>query len=170
MKLQGIFAEITTPFDHKGDIYKTKVEHNVEQWNRTTLAGYVVCGRSGEGATLAAEEKSKVCEMVAKYAGPEKLLIAATAMPGVRETVALANRAADLGYKAVLIDVPYRDRETQLAYFRAIADQSRIPVIAGDANTDVAAAVAQHPNIVALCDDAGKGAGSGPDMGIDMLA
>src|SRR2546430_17116493 len=58
MKLQGIFAEITTPFDHKGDIYKTKVEHNVEKWNRTTLAGYVVCGRAGEGALLAGGGKA----------------------------------------------------------------------------------------------------------------
>jgi len=157
MKLQGIFAEITTPFDHKGDIYKTKVEHNVEKWNRTTLAGYVVCGKAGEGALLTAEEKSAVWEMVAKYAAPEKLLIAATGMPGVRESVVLANRAADLGYKAALIDVPYHAAETQLAYSRAVADQSRIPVIAGGA--DVAAAVAQHPNIVALCGDVGKAAG-----------
>src|SRR5690349_13119162 len=159
MKLQGIFAEITTPFDHKADIYKTKVEHNVEKWNRTTLAGYVVCGKAGEGALLAAEEKSDVWEMVAKYAAPEKLLIAATGMPGVRETVALANRAADLGYKFALVDVPYRAAETQLAYFRAIADQSRIPVIAGGANTDVAVAVSQHPNIVALCGEGVEAAG-----------
>jgi len=164
MKLQGIFAEITTPFDHKGDIYKTKVEHNVEKWNRTTLAGYVVCGRAGEGTLLAAEEKSAVWEMVAKYAAPEKLLIAAAGMPGVRESVVLANRAADLGYKAALVDVPYRAAETQLAYFRAVADQSRIPVIAGGANSDVAAAVAQHPNIVALCGDVGKAAGPSIDV------
>ncbi len=162
MKLQGIFAEITTPFDHKGDIYKTKVEHNVEKWNRTTLAGYVVCGKAGEGALLAAEEKFAVWEMVAKFAAPEKMLIAAVAMPGVRETVALANRAADLGYKAALVDVPHRAAETQLAYFRAIADQSRIPVIAGGA--DVAVAVSQHPNIVAMCSDAGKAAQSGVDV------
>lgn len=162
MKLQGIFAEITTPFDHKGDIYKSKVEHNVEKWNRTTLAGYVVCGRAGEGALLAAEEKAAVWEMVAKYASPDKVLIAAAAMPGVRESVALANRAADLGYKAALIDVPYRAAEIQLAYFRAIADQSKIPVIAGGA--DVAAAVAQHPNIVALCSSAERAAGAGLDV------
>ena len=161
MKLQGIFAEITTPFDHKGDIYKTKVEHNVEKWNRTTLAGYVVCGRAGEGALLAGEEKAAVWQMVAKYAAPEKMLIAATAMPGVREGVALANRAADLSYRAVLVDVPHRRAETQLAYFRAIADQSRIPVIAGGVDTGVAAAVSQHPNIVAVCGDAGKAVGSG---------
>jgi 4-hydroxy-2-oxoglutarate aldolase len=170
MKLQGIFAEITTPFDHKGDIYKTKVEHNVEKWNRTTLAGFVVCGRAGEGALLAAEEKTAVWKMVAKYATAEKLLIAATAMPGVRESVALANRAADLGFKAALVDVPFRAAETQLAYFRAIADQSRIPVIAGDAATGIAAAVSQHPNIVALCGDAGKTEGSSPGVCIDVLA
>src|SRR5579872_3082939 len=34
MKLQGIFADTTTPFDHKGEIYKVKVQHNVEKWNR----------------------------------------------------------------------------------------------------------------------------------------
>jgi len=170
MKLQGIFAEITTPFDHKGDIYKTKVEHNVEKWNRTTLAGYVVCGRAGEGELLAAEEKSAVWEMVAKWAAPEKVLIAATAMPGVRESVALANRAADLGYKAALVDVPHRRAETQLAYFRAIADQSRIPLIAGGVDISVAAAVAQHPNIVAVCGDADKTAGSGAGVSIDLFA
>lgn len=170
MKLQGIFAEITTPFDHKGDVYKTKVEHNVEKWNRTTLAGYVVCGRAGEGALLAAEEKIAVWEMVAKYAAPEKVLIAATAMPGVRESVALANRAADLGYKAALVDVPHRRAEIQSLYFRAIADQSRIPVIVGGCEPDVAAAIAQHPNIVAWCGDAGKAAGSGVGVSLEMLA
>jgi 4-hydroxy-2-oxoglutarate aldolase len=89
MKLQGIFAEITTPFDHKGDIYKTKVEHNVEKWNRTTLAGYVVCGRAGEGELLAAEEKAAVWEMLAKWAS-RKMLIATVAMPAF--SVTLANR------------------------------------------------------------------------------
>ena len=146
MKLQGIFADITTPFDHKGDIYKVKVQHNVEKWNKTTLAGYVVCGAAGEGALLSAEEKIAVWEMVAKFAAAEKLLIAAAAAPGVRETVALANRAADLGYKAALIESPHRDVNTQLIYFRAIADQSRIPLIVG---SEIAV---QHPNVVALCD------------------
>jgi len=166
MKIQGIFAEITTPFDHKGDIYRSKVEHNVQKWNRTALAGYVVCGRAGEGALLAAEEKAAVWEMVAKWAGPEKMLIAATAVPGVRESVALANRAAALGYRAALVDTPYRSAETELAYFRAVADQSRIPLIAGCGAPGVATAVAQHPNVLASCNDAGTAA----HQGLDVLA
>ena len=34
MKLHGIFPPIATPFDHKGDLYKVKVQHNVEKWNQ----------------------------------------------------------------------------------------------------------------------------------------
>src|ERR1035441_8943101 len=57
MKLQGIFPPITTPFDHAGNIYAAKLQHNIEQWNRTTLAGYVVTGSTGESVLLTAEEK-----------------------------------------------------------------------------------------------------------------
>ncbi len=148
MKLQGIFADITTPFDHKGDIYKVKVQHNVEKWNRTTLAGYVVCGPAGEGELLAAEEKLAVWEMVAQCAAPEKLLIAGVAAPGVREAVWLANRAAELGYKAALVEARHGLVETQSLYFRAVADQSRIPLIL-EATCPEAAGVT-HPHVAAI--------------------
>jgi len=161
MKLQGIYADITTPFDHKGDIYKAKVQHNVEKWNRTSLAGYVVCGEAGEGAQLSSEEKIAVWELVAKHAATEKLLIAAAGTPGVRETVALCSRAADAGYKAALVKSGHRSAETKALYFRSVADQARIPVIIAGAEPDEAAAAGQHPNIVALYDRTGETAHPG---------
>ena len=168
MKLQGIFADITTPFNHKGDIYKVKVQHNVEKWNRTTLAGYVVCGAAGEGALLASEEKAAVWEMVAKYAAPEKLLIAASAAPGVRETIHLSNRAADLGYKAAFIDSPHHRPETESLYFRSVADQSKIPLILAGAGPELAAA--QHPNVIAVCDRQGRTALPGAQVLVTSAA
>ena len=78
MKLQGIFADITTPFDHKGDIYKVKFQHNVETWNRTTLAGYVVCGAAGEGDLLATTKKSRFGRWWHSMPAAEKVLIAAS--------------------------------------------------------------------------------------------
>ncbi len=149
MKLQGIFADITTPFDHKGDIYKVKVQHNVEKWNRTTLAGYLVCGTAGEGELLATEEKLAVWEMVGQCSAPEKLLIAGIAAPGVREAVWLANRAAEFGYKAALVNARHALAETQSLYFRAVADQSRIPLILDGACPEAAAGV-KHPNVIAI--------------------
>jgi 4-hydroxy-2-oxoglutarate aldolase len=146
MKLQGIFLPVSIPFDHDGDIYAVKVQHNVEKWNRTALAGYVVCGR--EGVYLSAEEKIRMWESVAEYSAPEKLLIASVGMPGVRETVNLANHSESLGYKAALVSAPNESAETRSLYFRAVADRSKIPlIIAGQDH------IPEHPNITAVLAD-----------------
>jgi 4-hydroxy-2-oxoglutarate aldolase len=142
MKLQGIFLPVAVPFDHNGDLYPVKVQHNVEKWNRTELSGYVVCGP--ESIYLTSEEKIRMWEWVAEYSAPEKLLIAATGMPGVRETVNLTNHAESLGYKAALVRAPNESPETQLVYYRAVADRSKIPLIIEGSAQEI-----RHPNIVA---------------------
>jgi 4-hydroxy-2-oxoglutarate aldolase len=98
MKLQGIFVSVATPFNHRGEIWQTKVEHNVAKWNRTSVAGYVVCGDAGEGATLSREEKIRMWEWVAKYADPGKVLIAAA------DATEEIDVAMGLGYKGVAND------------------------------------------------------------------
>jgi 4-hydroxy-2-oxoglutarate aldolase len=135
MKLQGIFPPITTPFDYNGNIYVSKIQHNVEKWNLTTLSGYVVIGSTGESVMLMPDEKFTLWEQVAKYAASEKLLIAGTGVESVRETVLLTNRAAEMGYKAAMVRTPHYYKnlinrsEAQMLYFRAVADQSKIPLI-----------------------------------------
>jgi 4-hydroxy-2-oxoglutarate aldolase len=135
IRLQGIFPPIATPFDYNGDIYSSKIQHNVEKWNLTTLSGYVVMGSTGESVMLMAEEKYAVWEQVAKYAAPEKVPIAGTGAERVRETVLLTNRAAGMGYKAAMVRTPHYYKnlinrtDAQMLYFRAVADQSKIPLI-----------------------------------------
>ncbi|MGA2145525.1 MAG: dihydrodipicolinate synthase family protein [Bryobacteraceae bacterium] len=170
MKLQGIFPPITTPFDHAGEIYWSKIAHNVEKWNRTTLAGYVVMGSTGESVHLTAEEKTQVWEAVAKHAAPEKLLIAGTGMESVRETVSLTNRAAELGYKAAMVRTPHYYKnlinraDAQTLYYRAVADQSRLPLIiynwpqatGVDIPVEAVVALSEHPNVVAIKESSGN--------------
>ena len=61
----------------------------------------------------------------------EKLLIAGTGVESVRETVALTNRAAEIGYKVAMVRTPHyyknliNNAAAQMLYFRAVADQSR---------------------------------------------
>ncbi|HLH41022.1 MAG TPA: dihydrodipicolinate synthase family protein [Bryobacteraceae bacterium] len=142
MKLQGILIPIAIPFDHNGDIYPVKIRHNVEKWNRTGVSGYVVSGR--ESIYLTAEEKIRVWEWTAEYSAPEKIRIASTGMPSVRETVELSNRAESLGYKAASIGVPHAAVETQKIYLSAVADQSRIPILIDGAAPEGLS----HPNIL----------------------
>ena len=170
MKLQGIFPPIATPFNHEGEIYKTKVFHNIEKLNKTALGGYVVCGSTGESVMLTTEEKTQLWAWVAEFADPSKLLIAGTGMESVRETVALTNRAADLGYKAAMVRTPHYyknlidNHDAQLLYFRAVADQTKIPLMiynwpqttGVDIPVETVVALSEHPNVIAVKESSGS--------------
>lgn len=170
MKLHGIFPPIATPFNHEGEIWKVKVQHNIEKWNLTGLAGYVVCGSTGESVALTTDEKIQLWEWVAQWAVSEKLLIAGTGMESVRETVALTNRAAEIGYRAAMVRTPHyyknliNNSAAQMLYFRAVADQSRIPLIiynwpqvtGVDIAPDAVAELSYHPNVIAIKESSGN--------------
>jgi 4-hydroxy-2-oxoglutarate aldolase len=170
MKLQGIYPPITTPFDHAGNLYGTKVQHNVERWNKTTISGYVVCGSTGEDVFLSTDEKFTLWELVAKYAAPEKLLIVGAGVESVKQTICLANRAAEMGYHAALIRTPHYFKNqmnqpaTQMLYFRSVADQAKIPVLiynwpqmtGVDLPPEAVAALSEHPNILGIKDSSGN--------------
>lgn len=176
MKLSGIFAAITTPFDHNGEIYRAKIEHNLSRWNANALAGYVVGSSAGEGVLLAHDEKIAVWELSAKSAGEGRTLIADVSVEGVREAADLACQAARLGYHAVCAQVPYYyggltyAAESQALFFRALADRSPIPVIIlnetgvfGDDDLSANAIVdlSQHPNIAGVIEAGCLGMGFG---------
>ncbi len=170
MKLQGIFPAIATPFDHKGDLYKVKFQHNIEKWNRAGLGGYLVTGSTGETPYLSGEEKLQVWRWAAEYAAPGRTLIAGAGAESVRETVRLSNCAAEMGYHAALVLAPHYYRammsrmETQMLFFRAVADQSKIPVmlyhfpqVTGiDLTPEAVATLAEHPNIIGMKDSSGN--------------
>ena len=170
MKLHGIFPPIATPFNHNGELYKAKVQHNVDKWNRTSLAGYVVCGSTGESVMLTADEKILMWEWVAESAAPGKLLIAGTGVESVQETVALTNRAADLGYVAAMVRTPHyyknllNRNDAQMLYFRSVADRTKIPLMIYnwpqatgiDISPEAVVALSEHPNIIAIKESSGS--------------
>jgi 4-hydroxy-2-oxoglutarate aldolase len=170
MKLQGIYPPIATPFDAEGNIYRAKLRHNVEKWNKTGLSGYVVCGSTGESVYLTTGEKLQLWEWVAECAAPGKLLMAGTGMESVRETVDLTNRAAALGYQAAMVRTPHYYKNllsnpaAQALYFRAVADQAKIPLMIYnwpqatglDIPPEAVAMLSEHPNIIAIKESSGN--------------
>ncbi len=170
LKLEGIYPPIATPFDSDGNLYKAKVKHNVEKWNRTGLSGYVVCGSTGESVMLTPEEKFQMFEWVAEYADASKLLMAGTGVESVRETVWLTNRAAEMGYKAAMVRTPHYYKNmlnnvaAQTLYFRAVADQSKIPIMiynwpqatGVDIPAEAVVELSEHPNILAIKESSGN--------------
>jgi 4-hydroxy-2-oxoglutarate aldolase len=169
MKLQGIFVDTTTPFDHNGDLYRVKIEHNIGKWNRTSVAGYVVGGFSGEGPLLSADEKAELWKLAGASAGPGKLLIAGVDAAGVRDAAAQVNRAGEHGFVAALVETPHYEKllahaDTQQLYFRSVADRARIPILISnrpsatgvDLTVETLVALSSHPNICGVVDHSGR--------------
>lgn len=170
MKLQGIFPALTTPFDAEGNLFKQKVLLNVRKLNEIALAGYTVCGSTGETPLMNLDERLELLDCVREASAEGKILIAGLASESVRESVRVANRAAEMGYHVALALSPYYYRsqmhrpETQALYFRAVADQSKLPVLlynmpavtGYDIPVETIADLSQHPNIIGMKDSSGN--------------
>jgi 4-hydroxy-2-oxoglutarate aldolase len=161
MKLQGMFAAVATPFDHTGAVYRVKVQHNFEKWSRTALAGFVVGSGAGEGPLMEPAEKLDVLRLAAHHVPKDRALLLDISAEGVWPAANLARAAATAGAQGVVSMVPHSYRnmmygaEAQMLYFRALADQSPVPVIVHNAPMTTGvdllpesiAALAAHPNI-----------------------
>jgi len=169
MLLEGIFPAVTTPFYPDGRLYLKKLEHNVERYSRTPVAGLVLLGSTGEAVMLSDEESRTVLRVARETAAPEKVLLAGVARESLVETLRLAEFAADQQYDAVLVRTPHyygpqMGRMEMLTYYRALADRSPLPVVLYsipkfthyELPVDVIAELAQHPNIIGLKDSSGS--------------
>src|ERR1019366_10293048 len=106
---------------------------------------------------------------VTEQATPDKILIAGTGVESRVETIARTRRAAELGYKAALVRTPhyYKPMMTHTAlleFYRAVADASPIPILVYsipqftgvEVPAELAARLAEHPNICGIKDSWGK--------------
>jgi 4-hydroxy-2-oxoglutarate aldolase len=172
MKLHGIFAPLTTPFDADGNVALGQMRSNVALYNKTKLAGYVPNGSTSESVLLRWEEVYKVWETVRDAATPEKILIAGTGAESTEETIEHTNRAAKIGYAVALVRTPsfYKPsiNDHMLAeHYLRVADAARIPVMVYSVpvftHVTVGASlierVGKHPNIVGMKDSSGDVAG-----------
>ena len=169
MLLQGIFPAVTTPFYSDGAVYYKKIEHNIDRYSRTPIAGMVVLGSTGEAVMLSDQERSEVLRVTAEVAAPEKVLIAGTGAESVIETLRLTELAAKLNYDVALVSTPhfYRPQmkpDAMLTFFRTVADHSPLPVLlytvppftAYDLPLEVITALAEHKNIIGIKESSGN--------------
>src|SRR3954469_21779842 len=168
MLLQGIFPAITTPFYPDGRVYLRKVEHNVDRYSKTPIAGMVVLGSTGEPVMLSDEERRDVLRVAAEFAAPEKVLIAGVGAESVLETLKMCEYAASLNYDAALVRTPFFYKpslkpEMVMNFFRTVADRSPLPVIlynvpvftSHDLPVDLVVQLAEHQNIIGMKESGG---------------
>ena len=168
MLLSGIFPALTTPFYPDGRLYLKKLEHNVDRYSRTPIAGMTILGSTGEVVMLSEDEQREVLRVAVETAAGEKVLLAGVGHESAIKTVEAAEYAAKLNYDVALIRTPHYYRpqmkpENLLAYYRFVADRSPLPVLlysvppftAYDLPVEVIVELAEHPNIIGIKESSG---------------
>jgi 4-hydroxy-2-oxoglutarate aldolase len=165
---EGVFIALTSPLVDDG-VSPVKIRENVEKYNRTDLAGYLVLGSTGESVLLADDESERLVEAVLGAAAPGRKVLVGTARESTWATIEFTRRVCRQGVAAALVRPPsyYRSRMTREAlksHFTAVAEASPVPVILYNMpqNTGISLEpqlvvdLAPHPNIIGLKESSGS--------------
>jgi 4-hydroxy-tetrahydrodipicolinate synthase len=129
--------------------------------------GVVPCGTTGETPTLTTEEKLKLIKVAVARCKGRALVIAGTGTNDTIRTISATKAAVEAGVDAVLVVTPYYNKPSQAgleAHFRAVADESSVPVILynvpGRTGVSIApstvAALSEHPRIIGIKEATGN--------------
>lgn len=157
---EGIATALITPITENGidyEAFKKLIDWQIDEG----IDALVVAGTTGEASTFSDDEHREAIDFAVKYVNGRLPVIAGTGSNDTAYALDLTRCACRSGADAVLVVTPYYNKATQkglIKMFTAIADESTVPVILYDVPSrtgmgiepETVAALAEHPNIVAL--------------------
>ena len=153
---QGACTALVTPF--RLDFVHTEAyDQLLDRQMKAGIAALVVCGTTGESATMSDTERLDLIGHTVDYVRGRGKVIAGTGSNHTAHAVTLSKEAEKLGADGLLLVSPYYNKATEaglIAHYTAIADQVHIPCIAYnvpsrtgvDIPVSVYRALAAHPN------------------------
>ena len=154
---QGSAAALPTPM-RGGEIDFEAFERLIDRQIDGGTAALVVCGTTGEPASLSAKEREWLIECALRRSAGRVPVIVGAGSNDTRAAAALVRQACAAGADGALCVTPYYNKTTQaglVAHFTALADAADIPLILYNVPSrtgvnllpETAAALARHPNI-----------------------
>ncbi len=124
---------IITPFTPDQEVDFSALERLAQHLIDTGSDAIVVNGSTGESPTTTESEKFEILKCVKSVIGNQPVkLIAGTGTNATRTTLALSEKAANLGVDALLVVIPYYNKPSQqgmLAHFGTVAKAIEAPII-----------------------------------------
>ena len=153
----GSAAAVATPFTGSGVDFPALQKHLDFLLENGTDA-LVVCGTTGEVATMSYEERMETVEAVVRHVDGRVPVIAGTGSNNTENAIALSRDAVSAGADGLLVVTPFYNKATQrglIRHFAAVADSAERPVILYNVPSrtgvkcaaETYAQLAGHPNI-----------------------
>ncbi len=163
----GSIVALVTPFDQKKAV-DFKALGNLLEWHiQEKTDAILVCGCTGEAATLSPEEHLKVISFAKDAVAGRVPVLAGTGSNNTTEALYLTGQAETIGVDAALIITPYYNKPTPaglLLHYTTIADRVKIPLILYNVPSrtgisllpETVAELSRKPNIVAIKEASGS--------------
>lgn len=127
----GSGVAIITPFNKEG-IDFNKFEELIEWHIASGTDAIIVCGTTGESATLPIEEHKTLIKCCVEKVNGRIPVIAGAGSNDTRHAIRTTQYAEEVGADGILSVVPYYNKTTQKGlyeHFKAIANSTKLPII-----------------------------------------
>lgn len=128
----GVGTAIATPFDEKGINYKS-FDKLLDYQLKNAVDAIVVCGTTGESATMNTSEKKELIEHTLDYVAGRTKVIVGTGSNNTKSAIEMSQFADKAGADGLLVVTPYYNKATQdglVKHYKLIADAVQTPIIA----------------------------------------
>lgn len=154
---QGSCTAIVTPFLEHGIDYD-RLKQDLEHQYENGTAAVVVCGTTGENATLSMDEHNELVRYTVNACQNKMKVIVGIGGNNTAATLKKAENAKAVGADAILMVTPYYNKSTQnglIAHFTYVADRVDLPMILYNVPSRTGIGIAaetyyelsKHPNI-----------------------
>ena len=128
---RGCGTAISTPFNEEGVNLKEFARLIEEQINNH-VDSIIVCGTTGESATMTEEERLQAIECAVKTSNGRIPIIAGTGSNNTKAVIEMNKKVEKLGVDGLLIVTPYYNKTTQqglIEHYKTIAQNTNLPII-----------------------------------------
>ena len=161
IELGAILVPMVTPFDASGRVDDEAAVRLMNHLIERGCDGLVLCGTTGEAATLSDEEHLGIIRLAVEEMGQRCTIVAGVGSNDTRHAVHLTQRATELGADAMLSVNPYYSRPNRRGIVRHYEEINRAtdkPIMlynipqrtASDLSNDLLAELAQLEHVVAV--------------------
>lgn len=152
---KGAGVAVITPFQEDGSVDYEKFGEVIEYQICNHTDAIIVCGTTGESATLTHEEHLEVIRYCVEKVNHRIPVIAGTGSNCTQTAVYLSAEAEKYGADGLLLVTPYYNKATQnglYRHFKTVADAVKIPIILYNVPSRTGTTL-QPETIVQLCRD-----------------
>lgn len=129
---EGVATALVTPMNEDGSINYERFCSLIDEQIDAGIPALVICGTTGESATMTLEEHSEVIRVAVKHTAGRIKIIAGAGSNDTACAADLAKEAEEAGADALLVVTPYYNKATQnglVAHYKYIAERVSLPII-----------------------------------------